>query len=93
MRVLFQVAVVLVRRVLGRAEQRQECPGQMETLERLRAVRASPGLEDDASFMAEVPSTPLGPPCGDKTRVCAQGGLSRWRHTSPPLSEAIISFQ
>ena len=64
-RVLFQVAVVLVRRVLGRAEQRQECPGQMETLERLRGVRASPGLQDDASFMAEVPSTPLGPPCGD----------------------------
>ena len=56
-RVLFQVAVVLVRRVLGRAEQRQECSGQMETLERLRGVGESQGLEDDASFMAEVPST------------------------------------
>ncbi|CAL8268851.1 unnamed protein product [Boreogadus saida] len=58
-RVLFQVAVVLVRRVLGRADQRQECSGQMETLERLRGVRESLGLEDDASFMAEVCSVPL----------------------------------
>ncbi|CAL8327751.1 unnamed protein product [Gadus morhua 'NCC'] len=58
-RVLFQVAVVLVRRVLGRADQRQECLGQMETLERLRGVRESLGLEDDASFMAEVCSVPL----------------------------------
>ena len=48
---------MLVRRVLGRADQRQECLGQMETLERLRGVRESLGLEDDASFMAEVPST------------------------------------
>lgn len=55
-RVLFQVAVVLVRRVLGRAEQRQECSGQMETLERLRAVREILGQEDDTSFMAEVSS-------------------------------------
>jgi len=53
--VLFQVAVVLVRRVLGRAEQRQECSGQMETLEKLRGVRDSLGPEDDARFMAEVP--------------------------------------
>uniref|UniRef100_A0A4W5KP95 TBC1 domain family member 10C n=1 Tax=Hucho hucho TaxID=62062 RepID=A0A4W5KP95_9TELE len=38
-RVLFQVAVVLVRRALGRVEQREACEGQMETLERLRGVR------------------------------------------------------
>lgn len=52
-RVLLQVAVVLVRRVLGRAEQRKQCPGQMETLEKLRGVREQVQEEDD-SFIAEV---------------------------------------
>lgn len=50
---LLQVAVVLVRRVLGRAEQRKKCQGQMETLERLRGVREHVPEEDD-TFIAEV---------------------------------------
>lgn len=50
---LLQVAVVLVRRVLGRAEQRKQCQGQMETLERLRGVREQVQEEDDV-FIAEV---------------------------------------
>ncbi|KAM9741830.1 uncharacterized protein tbc1d10c isoform 1-T1 [Menidia menidia] len=57
-RVLLQVAVVLVRRVLGRADQRKQCQGQMETLERLRGVREQVQEEDDA-FIAEVCSVPL----------------------------------
>lgn len=52
-RVLLQVAVVLVRRVLGRTEQRKQCQGQMETLERLRGVREQVQEEDD-NFIAEV---------------------------------------
>ncbi len=44
---------MLVRRVLGRAEQRKQCQGQMETLERLRGVREQVQDEDDA-FIAEV---------------------------------------
>lgn len=50
---LLQVAVVLVRRVLGRAEQRKKCQGQMETLERLRGVREQVQEEAD-TFIAEV---------------------------------------
>lgn len=50
---LLQVAVVLVRRVLGRAEQRKQCQGQLETLERLRGVKEQVQEEDDA-FIAEV---------------------------------------
>lgn len=50
---LLQVGVVLVRRVLGRAEQRKQCQGQMETLERLRCVKNEVQDEDDA-FIAEV---------------------------------------
>lgn len=52
-RVLLQVAVVLVRRVLGRAEQRKQCEGQMETLESLRGVREHLQEEADA-FVTEV---------------------------------------
>lgn len=52
-RVLLQVAVVLVRRVLGRADQRKMYEGQMETLERLRGVREHVQEEADA-FIAEV---------------------------------------
>lgn len=52
-RVLLQVAVVLVRRVLGRAEQRKKCDGQMETLEKLRGIREHVQEEADA-FIAEV---------------------------------------
>lgn len=44
---------MLVRRVLGRAEQRKQCQGQLETLERLRGVKEQVQEEDDA-FIAEV---------------------------------------
>lgn len=54
MRVLFQVAVVLVRRVLGRGDQREECDGQMETLERLRGVKEYLQHEDADTFIQEV---------------------------------------
>lgn len=50
---LLQVAVVLVRRALGRAEQRKKCEGQMETLEKLRGIREHVQEEADA-FIAEV---------------------------------------
>lgn len=50
---LLQVAAVLVRRVLGRAEQRKQCEGQMETLEKLRGVKEEVHDEDD-EFIAEV---------------------------------------
>lgn len=52
-RVLLQVAVVLVRRALGRAEQRKKCDGQMETLEKLRGIREHVQEEPEA-FIAEV---------------------------------------
>lgn len=42
-----------MRRVLGRAEQRKQCQGQLETLERLRGVKEQVQEEDDA-FIAEV---------------------------------------
>lgn len=53
-RVLFQVAVVLVRRCLGEARHRKECDGQMETLERLRSVRGCVQHEQADAFIQEV---------------------------------------
>lgn len=53
-RVLFQVAVVLVRRCLGEARQRKECEGQMETLESLRSVRGRVQHEQADAFIQEV---------------------------------------
>lgn len=53
-RVLFQVAVVLVRRCLGEARQRKECEGQMETLERLRSVKGLVQHEQADVFIQEV---------------------------------------
>lgn len=53
-RVLFQVAVVLVRRCLGEARQRKECEGQMETLERLRSVKGRVQHEQADAFIQEV---------------------------------------
>lgn len=50
---LLQVAAVLVRRVLGREDQRKQCCGQMETLQNLRSVREEVKDEEDA-FIAEV---------------------------------------
>lgn len=48
------MAVVLVRRVLGRGDQREECDGQMETLERLRGVKEYLLHEDADAFIQEV---------------------------------------
>uniref|UniRef100_A0A3B4UPR4 TBC1 domain family, member 10C n=1 Tax=Seriola dumerili TaxID=41447 RepID=A0A3B4UPR4_SERDU len=78
-RVLLQVAVVLVRRVLGRAELRKQCPGQMETLERLRGVRDQV-QEDDDAFIAEVCSIPLS--ARDLERH-TEKELHKWRKERP----------
>ncbi|XP_075336618.1 uncharacterized protein tbc1d10c [Odontesthes bonariensis] len=78
-RVLLQVAVVLVRRVLGRAEQRKQCQGQMETLERLRGVREEV-LEEDDAFIAEVCSVPLS--SKDLERR-TEKELKKWRKDRP----------
>ncbi|GAA6225346.1 ecotropic viral integration site 5 ortholog isoform X1 [Lates japonicus] len=78
-RVLLQVAVVLVRRVLGRAEQRKQCQGQMETLERLRGVREQVQEEDDA-FIAEVCSVPLSNKDLEKQ---TEKELQKWRKDKP----------
>lgn len=53
-RVLFQVAVVLVRRCLGDARHRKECEGQMETLERLRSVKGHVQHDQADAFIQEV---------------------------------------
>ncbi|XP_051715795.1 ecotropic viral integration site 5 ortholog isoform X2 [Ctenopharyngodon idella] len=58
-RVLFQVAVVLVRRCLGDGRQRKECDGQMETLERLRGVKERVQNEQADAFIHEVCSVSL----------------------------------
>ncbi|KAK6298946.1 hypothetical protein J4Q44_G00304560 [Coregonus suidteri] len=78
-RVLFQVAVVLVRRALGRVEQREACEGQMETLERLRGVREQVQKEDD-TFIAEVCSVPLS--SKDLERQ-TERELEKWRMERP----------
>ncbi|XP_029020900.1 rab GTPase-activating protein eat-17 [Betta splendens] len=78
-RVLLQVAAVLVRRVLGRAEQRKQCQGQMETLEKLRGVREQIQEEDD-SFIAEVCSVPLS--AKDLEKQTAKE-LEKWRKDKP----------
>ncbi|XP_027141482.1 trichohyalin [Larimichthys crocea] len=78
-RVLLQVAVVLVRRVLGRAEQRKQCPGQMETLEKLRGVREQVQDEDDA-FIAEVCSVALSARDLEKH---TEKELQKWRKDRP----------
>ncbi|XP_037636391.1 uncharacterized protein DDB_G0284459 isoform X2 [Sebastes umbrosus] len=78
-RVLLQVAVVLVRRVLGRAEQRKQCQGQMETLERLRGVREQVQEEDD-TFIAEVCSVQLSARDLEKQM---EKELQKWRKDRP----------
>nr|XP_029515117.1 fibrous sheath CABYR-binding protein-like [Oncorhynchus nerka] len=78
-RVLFQVAVVLVRRALGRVEQREECEGQMETLERLRGVREQVQQEDD-TFIGEVCSVPLS---GKHLERQTEKELEKWRKERP----------
>ncbi|KAM9356692.1 uncharacterized protein tbc1d10c [Symphorus nematophorus] len=79
-RVLLQVAAVLVRRVLGRSEQRKQCPGQMETLERLRGVREQIQDEDDDAFVAEVCSVPLSARDLEKQ---TEKELEKWRKDRP----------
>ncbi|XP_061756003.1 carabin-like isoform X2 [Nerophis ophidion] len=77
--VLLKVAVVLVRRVLGRAEQRRECQGQLETLQRLRDVRCEVHeVEDD--FIAEVCAIPLS--ASDLGRH-TEKELAKWRKDRP----------
>ncbi|XP_041652950.1 trichohyalin [Cheilinus undulatus] len=78
-RVLLQVTVVLVRRVLGRAEQRRQCEGQMETLERLRGVRDQVQEEDD-TFIAEVCSVQLSAKDLEKQ---TEKQLEKWRKDRP----------
>ncbi|XP_023184055.1 trichohyalin [Xiphophorus maculatus] len=78
-KVLLQVAVVLVRRVLGRAEQRKQCPGQMETLESLRGVREHV-QEEEETFIAEVCSVPLS---GKDLEKRTEKELGRWRKDKP----------
>nr|XP_015801469.2 ecotropic viral integration site 5 ortholog [Nothobranchius furzeri] len=78
-RVLLQVAVVLVRRVLGRTEQRKQCQGQMETLERLRGVKEQVQDEDDA-FIAEVCSVPLSKKDLERR---TEKELQKWRKDKP----------
>ncbi|XP_034739861.1 ecotropic viral integration site 5 ortholog [Etheostoma cragini] len=78
-RVLLQVAVVLVRRVLGRAEQRKQCQGQMETLERLRGIRDEV-QEGEDSFIAEVCSVQLSARDLEKH---TEKELEKWRRDRP----------
>nr|XP_057919728.1 TBC1 domain family member 10A isoform X2 [Doryrhamphus excisus] len=78
-RVLLQVAAVLVRRVLGRAEQRKRCQGQMETLQRLRDVRCEVReVEDD--FIAEVCAVPLS---ASQLERRTEKELARWKKDRP----------
>ncbi|XP_063046778.1 apoptotic chromatin condensation inducer in the nucleus [Engraulis encrasicolus] len=79
-RVLFQVAVVLVRRVLGRGDQREQCDGQMETLERLRGVKDYLKPEDSDIFIQEVCSVSLSE--RDLQRR-AERELEKWRKERP----------
>ncbi|XP_047440938.1 ecotropic viral integration site 5 ortholog [Mugil cephalus] len=79
-RVLLQVAVVLVRRVLGRADQRKQCPGQMETLERLRSIKEQVQDEDDEAFIAEVCSVPLSSKELEKQR---EKEFDKWKKDRP----------
>ncbi|XP_053179612.1 trichohyalin [Scomber japonicus] len=79
-RVLLQVAVVLVRRVLGRTDQRKQCPGQMETLEKLRAVREQVQDNEDEAFIVEVCSVPLS--AKDLERQ-TEKALQTWRKDRP----------
>ncbi|KAM9377557.1 uncharacterized protein tbc1d10c [Pholidichthys leucotaenia] len=78
-RVLLQVAVVLVRRVLGRADQRKLCQGQMETLERLRGVKEEVPEEDD-DFIGEVCSVPLSTKDLEKQ---TEKMLEKWKKDRP----------
>ncbi|KAL7863645.1 hypothetical protein SRHO_G00126290 [Serrasalmus rhombeus] len=79
-RVLFQVAVVLIRRCLGEARQRKDCEGQMETLEQLRGVRGRVQHEPADAFIQEVCSVPLS--LGELQRQ-TEKELVKWRKERP----------
>ncbi|XP_077466027.1 carabin [Stigmatopora argus] len=79
-RVLLQVAVVLVRGVLGRAEQRKRCQGQMETLQKLRDVSPVLQKEDGDAFVAEVCAVPLSSVDLEKH---TEKALAKWRKDRP----------
>ncbi|KAK3564991.1 hypothetical protein QTP86_032444, partial [Hemibagrus guttatus] len=79
-RVLFQVAVVLVRRCLGEARHRKECEGQVETLERLRSVKGRVQHEQADAFIQEVCSVPLS--LAELQRQ-TEKELEKWRKERP----------
>ncbi|KAF5904956.1 carabin isoform X3, partial [Clarias magur] len=79
-RVLFQVAVVLVRRCLGEARHRKECEGQMETLERLRSVKGRVQHDQADAFIQEVCSVPLS--VAELQRQ-TEKELQKWRKERP----------
>ncbi|XP_058877127.1 titin homolog isoform X2 [Acipenser ruthenus] len=56
-KVLFRVALVLVRSALGSSDRTRECDGQLETLERLRSINER-SLQEEA-FIQEVCSVSL----------------------------------
>ncbi|TRY83943.1 hypothetical protein DNTS_014672 [Danionella cerebrum] len=79
-RVLFQVAVVLVHRCLGEARQRRECEGQMETLERLRGVKQNILNEQADAFIHEVCSVPLSL---TELRKQTEKEMEKWKRERP----------
>ncbi|XP_016426422.1 probable WRKY transcription factor protein 1 [Sinocyclocheilus rhinocerous] len=79
-RVLFQVAVVLVRRCLGEGRLRKECDGQMETLERLRGVKQRVQHEQADAFIHEVCSVSLS--LADLQKQ-TEKELERWKKERP----------
>lgn len=67
-KVLFRVGLTLVRLALGTSEQRQACPGLLETLGALRAVPPTQLQEEGFMSQVGVPARPWG----------ARLGLSAW---------------
>ncbi|XP_069047472.1 uncharacterized protein tbc1d10c [Lepisosteus oculatus] len=77
-KVLFKVAVVLVRMALGSSEKTKECDGQMETLERLRTINDK-NLQED-TFIEEVCAVSLSVKEVEKE---TEKELERWRADRP----------
>ncbi|MBN3311772.1 TB10A protein, partial [Atractosteus spatula] len=77
-KVLFKVAVVLVRMALGSSEKTKECDGQMETLERLRTINDK-NLQED-TFIEEVCAVSLSVKDVEKE---TEKELERWRADRP----------
>ncbi|XP_055015148.1 ecotropic viral integration site 5 ortholog isoform X2 [Boleophthalmus pectinirostris] len=78
-RVLLQVAVVLVQRVLGREDQRKQCCGQMETLQKLRGIREEVKDEED-DFIFEVLSVSLS---AKDLQKRTEKEIQKWRKERP----------